>query len=142
VLDPETAEAIWRLLDGCDLNYVQIARRVGVSAQTVSKIARGQHHPRNRGMLKRCSCGALVVPPCRACDLRRRLPIGIRRRPDRDYELAIELKDPDEYDRYARLRAIKMLAGEPDADSLDADEDDSPPTLDQLLAIEREDRCF
>lgn len=64
--------AIERRLSAPNANKEQIAAEVGVSADTVARIARrGRDYRQTASKHRRCpGCGGLQVAPCRVCEAR------------------------------------------------------------------------
>lgn len=127
MLRPGQVDRITALL-GEGLPRREVARRAGVSRQSVDRVARGTWTGFTRGPPKavdaptagqegahvRCpGCGGKVAPPCRACDVRAVAARNKRRRkprgPETEYELRLELAK-EHRRRYEAVRRAKLSA--------------------------------
>lgn len=140
------ADKVLYLLTEEKLSQRQVARLTGVSRATVAAIARGEWHARYRSRPSqdgdtapppcRChDCGALVTPPCLACQIRKLKSRGkIAPLPGETHgPLQLELH-PSHYARYLEVRAAAMARGEgePSSDWQEDSTDDDPWAMDTL----------
>lgn len=139
----------------------EAGRLSGVGRGSVGRIYRSEHPYSSRNYREpdtaadepsddeqpqpRCpDCGALVVPPCLACRIRRLLATASRpsggggESGSGGEDLTIELHGGAEA-RYQKLRLKKIQQGVIEVSLVEGGDDETPPTDEQLEAIEREE---
>ncbi len=129
MLSSATFQHIQELLDRGELSRRAIARRLGVSRNTVGAIARGERPdydalrrmrerrevPAPAGPPRRCpTCGAMVYPPCVACRVRAELRMVARCvRPGLSADDTALALRPHHRARYEQVRERRLAAEAP-----------------------------
>lgn len=148
MIAPEVVQQARELLADPRYSRRQIAWRLGISRQTVDRIANGSRPdckprpveddaPREPLAVRRCTtCGAVVEIPCRACRVREMLAAGrVARMPDEKADplppgepLGVDLHG-EELRRYLEVRAaaLRRGEGEPEGETGHEFEQEIPP---------------
>ena len=144
MLSDDVIRRVQRKLAAGTMTQTAIAKSEGISAQSVSRIAKELRKPRDPKKHRRCpECGARVVLPCLSCRILRLGEPPIYGGAE-DAGLALELH-PKAQERYLETRTQKMLAPSEenqideivDDENLAGDEGQSPTESD-LSAIDGE----